>query len=247
MCELVLFAGTSEGREIAAYCAERQLPTTVCVATEYGKLLLPESPWLRVVSGRQTAEQMAELLEQSGCRAAVDATHPYAQAVSENLRAACRRAQKRYVRIVREKSELTGCTLCGTAAEAVAFLNGHLGPFLLTTGSKLLPEFTSVAGFAGRCALRILPTGVEQAVALGYDPARIISGQGPFTLEENLRHLRRFGAKVLVTKESGAAGGFPEKIAAAKAVGAVPLVLTRPTDEDGISVAELLKELEGWR
>lgn len=247
MCDLVLFAGTSEGREIAAYCAAHQIDTMVCVATGYGEMLLPEADCLQVITGRQTAEQMTTLLRKSGCRMVVDATHPYAQAVSDNISVACRSARKLYVRVIRDRGDLTGCVLCESVAEAVAFLNGHPGSILLTTGSKMLPDFTAVQAFSSRCAVRILPTGIENAIALGYDPAKIIGAQGPFSLEENLRHLQQFDAAILVTKESGAAGGFPEKIQAAKAFGAIPLVITRPTAETGISVAELLGKLEDWQ
>ena len=246
MCDLVLFAGTSEGREIAVYCASRQIETTVCVATDYGELLLPASRYLHVIAGRQTAEQMTVLLERSGCRMVVDATHPYAQAVSDNISTACLAAGKVYVRILREGSDLTGCVLCESPSEAVSYLNSHPRQILLTVGSKLLPAFTKVNDFANRCAARVLPIGIEIARSLGYDPKKLIGAQGPFSVEENLRHLQQFDAALLVTKESGAAGGFPEKIQAARMAGATPLVITRPTAEAGISVKALLERLEAW-
>ena len=42
--------------------------------------------------------------------------------------------------------------------------------------------------------------------------------QGPFSCEMNAATIRQTGAKYLVTKESGAAGGFLEKLEAAAPV-----------------------------
>ena len=39
--EILLFGGTGEGRELAQWLLDRQIPTLVCVATEYGETLLP--------------------------------------------------------------------------------------------------------------------------------------------------------------------------------------------------------------
>ena len=50
--------------------------------------------------------------------------------------------------------------------------------------------------------------------------------------------LRHVNARFLVTKDTGEAGGFPEKIRAAAKCGAVPVVIRRPEEEDGMSVEE---------
>ena len=46
-------------------------------------------------------------------------------------------------------------------------------------------------------------------------------------------------AKILVTKDTGKAGGFPEKAAAAQSAGAKLLVIRRPTQETGYSLDAL--------
>ena len=47
MPKLCVFAGTTEGREIAEFLAEQSADVTVCVATEYGETLLEETPGRR--------------------------------------------------------------------------------------------------------------------------------------------------------------------------------------------------------
>ena len=93
---IVVFGGTAEGRELAlALC--RRCPGReiwVSVATGCGRELLeqgrPEN--LRLREGRLDREGMAGFFRQGGFAAAVDATHPYAREVSQNLRLACREA-----------------------------------------------------------------------------------------------------------------------------------------------------------
>ena len=51
--------------------------------------------------------------------------------------------------------------------------------------------------------------------------------------------------RILVTKDTGRAGGFGEKEAAAQSAGAKLLVIRRPTRETGLGLEELLEKLTG--
>ena len=73
--------------------------------------------------------------------------------------------------------------------------------------------------------------------------------QGPFTQALNEAMLRALDIRYLVTKDTGAAGGFGEKLRAARACGVTPLVIRRPLQEEGIGVEDCLKLLGercGW-
>ncbi len=59
----------------------------------------------------------------------------------------------------------------------------------------------------------------------------IVTGRGPFSVEENRRQIRAFDIGTLVTKDSGPAGGVPEKLAAARAEGCRVVVVRRPADD----------------
>jgi precorrin-6x reductase len=63
-------------------------------------------------------------------------------------------------------------------------------------------------------------------------PENVLAGRGPFSVEENRRHIRRFHAGVLVTKDSGWPGGTAEKLAAARAEGCRVIVVERPAQEE---------------
>ena len=78
MCKICVFAGTTEGRELAGWLADRGAMVYGCVATEYGGTLLEERENLTVSARRLTREEMAALFREQGFDCVVDATHPYA-------------------------------------------------------------------------------------------------------------------------------------------------------------------------
>ena len=54
--------------------------------------------------------------------------------------------------------------------------------------------------------------------------------QGPFSAEMNAALIRQTGAEILVTKDTGASGGFAEKLAAAHETGIRTLIIARPRE-----------------
>lgn len=249
MSRLLLFAGTAEGREIAEFCVRSGIPASVCVTTDYGAKLLPDSGSLDIRTERLDAGQMEALLSAGEFSFVVDATHPYAALATENIRHAAEACAVPYLRVLRESAEPEGCRMFRSAKEAADFLKQTQGNILLTTGSKELGVFTVLENFRERCFIRILDSEamLQNALELGYPQEHIQTARGPFTEEQNRAHLTWAGAAYLVTKESGAAGGFPEKINAARDFGAVPLVIQRPRQEQGVSLKEAFREIERWK
>ena len=75
MYKLLLFAGTTEGRELAEYLAGCKVQVTACVATEYGETLISPQTNLTVHAGRMDRQQMQQLIQQEGFDLVIDATH----------------------------------------------------------------------------------------------------------------------------------------------------------------------------
>lgn len=237
---VILFAGTSEGRALAEFLAEHSQPATVCVATEYGETVLPALPGIAVRRGRLNEEQMETLLAAGDL--VIDATHPYASEVTSNVRAACGRAGAEYVRLCRPGIQNgQPVVTVPDAAAAAAYLDAQTGAALLTTGSKELAAFTRVRRFAERLWPRVLPSeeAVGKCVSLGFPAAHIIAMQGPFSRELNAALLRQVRAKFLVTKDSGAPGGLEEKLYAARDAGAAVVLIARPQEEAGMTLAQV--------
>ena len=102
--KIFLFGGTAEGHLLAERLAEAGNFVTCAVATEYGQAVLEPRDNLTVLVGRLTAGEMAERLE--GFDVVVDATHPYADKVSENIRAAAEQTATPYYRLLRPRGRL---------------------------------------------------------------------------------------------------------------------------------------------
>lgn len=247
--QVLLFAGTTEGREIAEFLRRHRIRTRVCMATEYGGSLIQGDDYLEVSHHRMDEGEMEEAMgemEEAGALV-IDATHPYAAQVTANIQRAAKVTKTSYLRILRESTEKRQAerVYVDSAQEAAAWLNCHEGKALLTTGSKELSCFTEVEDFANRLYARVLslPEVARQCAELGFRGSHLICMQGPFSEELNAAMIRQYGIRYLVSKDTGLAGGFPEKEAAAAATGAVLVVIGRPLKEQGVSVWECIHAL----
>ncbi len=231
MRSVIVFAGTLEGRMLSESLSGRGVRVTACVATEYGETLLPENEHLKVRAGRMDRAQIADLIRREGVRLVVDATHPYAAVVSQNVSQACGDAGAEYLRLIREsgQAETDDMITVSSVEQAAAYLAGTQGNILATTGSKELAKYTVIPDYEKRVFARVLSTGEVAAACekLGFRGKNLICMQGPFSEELNTAMLRQFDCRYLVTKETGKAGGYEEKIRAARTAGA-KVVLVSP-------------------
>ena len=76
MKQIIIFAGTTEGRLLSEWLSGEGLEVLACVATEYGSLLVREGEHLHIHQGRLTREEMAQLLKAENCPLVLDETHP---------------------------------------------------------------------------------------------------------------------------------------------------------------------------
>lgn len=273
MCEILIFGGTTEGRLLGEFCEAQKIPAWLSVVSDYGRDVLGEMKFLQVVQGAMECAQMKEFFALHGIRLVIDATHPYARNASENIKAACLEAQVRLVRCLRGGAETnhnrelpegmpgsakqSGCEdkreeggdervyLVPDIETAAAFLETVSGAVLVTTGSRELSVFTKIADYRERIYARVLPSSavMRQCEQLGIAGKHLIGMQGPFSREMNEALIRQSKASWLVTKESGEAGGYQEKLDAAKACGIGAVVIQRPT-ESGLPFEAVCRILE---
>lgn len=250
MSDVIIFGGTTEGRRLAEFCGEHKIKTVVCVVSEYGEMLVPESPSVRVIRRALEKDEMEALFVAEKPSLVLDATHPYARVVTENVTQVCQKMGIVWYRVLR-KSELEtknadSIVTVDSVDQAVEWLKSHEGTVLVTTGSKELVKYTAIPDYKERIFARILPDSqaLLNSETLGFPRNHMIAMQGPFSLEMNIATMRMTGANYLVTKESGHAGGFLDKIHAAEVVGATALVIGRPLKETGISLEEACQYLE---
>ena len=243
MYKVIVFAGTTEGREIAEFLDRKGISAHICVATEYGEQLLQGGQNLEISHERLNAEEMELLIKEKKCEMVIDATHPYAAEVTINVKKACEAAEVSYIRVLRENQENQNsgdCLYADSVEDAVALLEHTKGNILATTGSKEAAKYTALTDYESRVFLRVLslPDVVKQCKELGFQGKNLICMQGPFSKELNIAMLRQWDCKYLVTKMSGATGGFQEKIDAARICGCISVIIGRPLKESGLSVNE---------
>lgn len=243
MSKICIFGGTTEGRKLAEFISGQPLEAWVSVATDYGETLIDAAENVRVSVARLTAGEMTELFRRESFACVIDATHPYAAAVTENIAEACREADVEYIRLLREGDQLSENAVCvSDTAAAVEYLSRFEGNIFLSTGSKEIAAYSVIPGFAERVYVRVLPmsASLEACERCGLPAAHVLALQGPFSEEMNLAMLHDTHAAILVTKDSGARGGFPEKAAAAERAGIPLLVVGRPPQREGRSYEQVV-------
>lgn len=247
MEKVLIFGGTAEGRNLAEYLYKNRISFHICVATEYGEKLLPEGEGISITARRLDVDEMKALILEQQIGTVIDATHPYAALVTKNIKTACKETKTEYIRLSREEAgdALGDHIYVDSVEEAAQYLKANTGNALLTTGSKELAKYTVVPEYGTRLYARVLstPKVVEECVELGFEGRNLICMQGPFSEELNYVMLKQIKADYLVTKESGDAGGFEEKLRAAKKAGAKAIVIGRPEEDKGISLSQCLEKL----
>lgn len=274
MKKVLIYAGTTEGRELAQELARERIYCDISVATEYGRQIMDEkiSPYICILQGRMTAEQMRLKCENEQYLAVVDATHPFATEVSVNIRESLKGLDIPYFRLGREKipgeegERQAGERQTGeqqaeeqnymarkyfqNTAACVEALKKTEGKIFLTTGSKELSAFCREETIRKRLVVRVLPgmESLQECVRNGLEGRQIIAMQGPFSKEMNLAMIRQYQASVLVTKESGKTGGEDTKLAAAGEAQIPSYIILRPNEKTPVmdmdEVLEQLRRLE---
>ena len=273
MKKIVIFAGTTEGRRLSEILADAGIAHTVCVATEYGEIVMreqtdaeaartKEQPFVSLHRSRMDREQMEEFLRNEGYEIVVDATHPYARVVTENIQSAVNtlRTTERetqfpiYLRLEREISETpeaedpaVSIWYFESNADCAKALENTEGNILLTTGSKELATYCASGRLHDRLYVRILPgrESLELCMEQGIKGRQILALQGPFSTEMNAAILKQYDIRHMVTKNSGRTGGYQEKLEAAKMLG-IPVYVIQPARKawDTYSFAGICGKLE---
>ena len=242
--KIVLFGGTTEGRQMSLELARMGAEVTVSVVSEYGAKQLGDHEGVNLRTGPLSSDEMVCLIR--GADLVIDATHPFAVEASANIAEASEKACINSFRLVREaedgieKNDTTGLTVrVGNREEAADLADGS-GNILLTTGVRDLPFYCRRLGTSGLYA-RVLPTkeSIEVCERSGMEASNIIAMQGPFSRQMNEALIREFQIDVLITKESGNVGGFTEKLEACRSYGIKAIVISRP-DEKGMTYDEVL-------
>ncbi len=248
MTGIFIFSGTSEGRTLSKMLAAAGADVHVRVATEYGAEVMGFDDDIDVKVGScGGAEGIANVIRENGYEIVVDATHPYALNITEHIKQACDATGAFYIRLKRNDSDTDSDRIVkvSTVQEAIDYLKDKDGNILASTGSKDIALYTQIPNYKERVTARVLSTieSVQKCAEYGFSGKNLICAQGPFSEDTNYATLKQIDAKYIVTKDSGTAGGYEDKVRAAMRAGATVVLIERPKEE-GLSFDEVVKLLE---
>ncbi len=237
MTKIFVFSGTSEGRNISEFLSNNRIYHHVFVATDYGKIVMDESKYAAVFAGRLDYDGMLSLFENEQPDIVIDATHPYATLVTENIKKATDVANIEYIRVrrsVNDSSLAHADNYVESTEEAIKVLLATEGKILLTTGVKTI-SYYAIPELVDRLVVRILPSeeSLKMALDAGVKPGQIIAMEGPFNQSLNESIIEQYNIKILVTKNSGDKGGYTEKINACIRKQIQSLVIQPDNVDDG--------------
>ncbi|POT59529.1 cobalt-precorrin-6A reductase [Citrobacter amalonaticus] len=254
--DVLVMGGTSDARALCQQLDAANVAYTLSVATPTGLRLAGDIKG-QVRCGRMEQEQMVTWLRENRTRWIIDASHPYAEVVSRNIMMACEATGVLLSRYQRPE-QLSGLThpllYKVPGIEAACDVARQFGErVLLTTGSKDLPRWC--AGLPEKTLLaRVLPVPdvIEQCAGLGLGVGQIFAMCGPFSAAFNAAFYRQCRADVMITKASGAEGGYQEKVQPCLDAGIPCIVITRPaplvTGEELLeSQAAFAERLARWQ
>ncbi|NLI12068.1 precorrin-6A reductase [Pelotomaculum propionicicum] len=236
---ILLLSGTHEGREIVTRLSQKGYRVITLTSSEYGCKQAMDDGSQEAFTGELGRKELLRLLEQKAVKAVVDSTHPFPGRISNLMEELCNQRGILRIRYLRDETNLPDNSLIYPVfswEEAAKKAAGLGKTIFLTTGSNNLEVFLdNVKGLDLRIVVRILPEHkvVRKCQDLGLAPKDIVAMQGPFSKEMNRIIFKSYNAKVIVTKDSGRAGGTDTKISAALSLNIPVVVIKRDKVGEG--------------
>jgi precorrin-6A/cobalt-precorrin-6A reductase len=220
---VLILGGTGEARELAGRLVGAGVPGLRVVSSLAGRVSQPAMPEGEVrVGGFGGVAGLAGWLRENAVTVVVDATHPFAETMSEHAVAACAEVPVPLLRLARAPwASGTADTWheVDSLEEAAALLPSLGRRAFVTSGRQGLPAFAGVDGvwFLIRC---VDPPGEPLPEA-----CQVMLARGPFDAAAEYELMREHEIDVLVTKNSG--GELTSgKLEAAGRLG-IPVIMVR--------------------
>jgi precorrin-6A/cobalt-precorrin-6A reductase len=231
--QIWLVGGTSESAKIAEVLTAEQFPCIVTVTTPAARSLYLLNPYLKIETEAIATSQMESFCQREKIAAIIDASHPYATAVSQGAIATATQKQIPYLRYERplikthpNDENAIALDSFKTLIEGDYLLGQRV---LLTVGYKALPLFQPWQNRATLFA-RLLPAvnSLEAAISAGFSSDRIVALRPPVSAELEKALWQQWQISLVVTKASGEAGGEDIKRSLARELGIPLIVISRP-------------------
>jgi precorrin-6A/cobalt-precorrin-6A reductase len=228
---VLILGGTTEARELAAALTAR--PGVRVTTSLAGRVTRPGALAGDVrVGGFGGAQGLAEWLREQHVDALVDATHPFAEAITANAAQAAAASGVPAV-VLRRPGWRPGPEdrwHMVTSLTAAADLLRRFGPRVFLTTGRL-----GLSAFAHLTDRHFVVRSVEPPESPMPPHTEVLLARGPFTVADETTLLREYLVDVLVTKDSGGEA-TAAKLAAARQLGLPVVVVRRPPLPEGVRV-----------
>ena len=239
--KILLLGGTKDSTNIIEHIKKRYdayiLTTTT---TEYGARLAQESGSDDTIARPLPKEEIIEIIKENNFELLIDATHPFAEHITQTSASIARELSLPYIRFERPTANLENIDTsrihyvksfddAGKLIES-EFKQGNVLHFAGANTMKEIVKYVSAERFYPR--ILKVESSLKKCEELEIDPSHIISMTGAASIEENIDLIKKHDACVMITKESGEIGGVIEKIEAANITNIAVIMIERPTIDD---------------
>ena len=238
-----MLGGTSEGRAIARSLDENGHEAILSFA---GRTASPVTSGVARVrtGGFGGAEGLVDYLTSEGITAVVDATHPFADAMTKNAVQACAAAGVPLLKLERpgwsNHPQAKTWHWVEDHREAAATAAGLGDRVLLTIGRQFAGEYVEALG--DRFVLVRLVQNPDEELP---DPWQVHRSRGPWTVETERELFAEHGINVMVTKDSG--GSYTEaKLHVAAEQGVEVVIIRRPELPQELTKVATIDEVLAW-
>ena len=237
--KLLILGGTAQAAQLAERLAgDPRFAVTYSLA---GRTEMPRLPPVPTrIGGFGGVEGLSTYMREHAVDLLIDATHPFAERISVNARAA---GGARLIVLRREPwrpSPQDRWTEVASLEAAASALPAEPSRVFLTVGRQSLVPFAMRAEH--HYVIRVIDPPVIPPGMTGFE---ILVGRGPFLLAGEIALMRQHQIECLVTKNSGGEAAFA-KIEAARTLD-LPVILVTPPQASSagafISVEDVMSEL----
>lgn len=238
---ILILGGTTEARELAAGLASR--PGVRVTTSLAGRVTRPGAVAGEVrIGGFGGVAGLADWIREEQVDALVDATHPFARAITAHAVRAAAATGVRCV-VLRRPGWRPGpgdrWHQVDSLEEAARLLPSLGRRVFLTTGR------TELAAFAHLTELHFVVRSVELPEPPMPPHTEVLLARGPFTVADESTLLYDHCIDVLVTKDSGGAA-TSAKLTAARELALPVVVVRRPPLPDGVTAVPDVASVERW-
>ena len=249
---IILLGGTKDSTELIKHLKNNYntyiLTTTT---TEYGSKLAIEAGSDDVISRPLLKDEIIEIIDNSDFDLLIDATHPFAEHITQTSVSVSKICNIAYIRFERppldfndiDTSHIIYAKSFEDAGEIIAKQIPE-GNVLHFAGANTMEEVLKNVS-KDRFYPRILkvPKSIEKCEKLGIENDHIIAMKGAASLKENMDLIEKYDASVMITKESGEIGGVVEKIEAANQKDISLIMIKRPVIKE-LNKKDIVSNLE---